>query len=1092
MRSLLALLLASSALFGQAVDPQQKYRWAVMLTEPPLAAAESSSASDLKSRNSARMAAAATRVAASQDRVRAALAQRQIPILGSTDLLINAIYVEATAAEAAQLAELPGVQDVARLRRYQKATNRAIDLINAPRGWNLVNGESGAGAGMKIAILDTGIDHTHPVFQDPSLTMPAGFPRCVASDCDFTSNKVVAARSYVNSLVTQSASAPRADDLSPRDRDGHGTAAASVAAARRTQGPAATVVGVAPRAHLGNYKVFGTPGIHFGTNEEVLITALSDAFRDGMDVASLSLGRIADFGPYDVRGNGAPADAFAAAVSQAAIRGMVVVVSAGNGADVGINAPALQTIDSPATATEAIAVGATTNSHEFFSSLRLDGDVPSTLRRVNALFGDGPRPGGPFTAPIRDVARLDNNGEACTALTRGSLTGAIALIRRGGCPFFDKVANAQRAGASAVIIYQQTAGNNFIFPMTGLETTGIPAVMIGNTAGQSLLTLLGSRDNNYPATLDPALTEQDAPADEVAFFSGRGPAIGELTVKPEVVAPGTDIYMATQSFEPAGEFFDASRYINAQGTSFSAPMVAGAVALVKQRNPNLPWTQLRSLVINTANPANLIDPIYNGPPASVLSVGAGKLNVEASLRSNVTAEPATLSFWNSRTGQLTTTPQQGGQTGLQLTNIGSATVTLTLTIQPRNRTGTDGLSLSTNRVTLNGGQSVRIPVALNLNQIPSTGGIYEGVIRVEGGSVPLRVPYVYLVRDNRPADIYPIYGADFQSLTNSRPAGGLIGFKVVDQWGFPVASLPVQWRVTAGGGRLVTQGFDELTDRLGIAAAQVEAGPQIGYQEFQATAGGLVQTFAGRALSQPSVFSGGIVNAASNQPGSGIAPGSYISIYGRDLAGATRFLTSTTLPLTLSQVSVTFELPTQRVYLPGRLSFVSEGQVNVQVPWEVAGAASVNVYLHFGLFTAAGVQLPVRNHAPAAFEYTEAATDRAWVAALDARNVLIGSNNRARRGEVIQIYANGLGPVSNRPPSGEPSPSNPVATTIDLPTVTIGGRPVAVQFSGLSPGSIGLYQINVVVPPELPAGTSQQIVISVGGLASKGVNIPIE
>ena len=84
-------------------------------------------------------------------------------------------------------------------------------------------------------------------------------------------------------------------------------------------------------------------------------------------------------------------------------------------------------------------------------------------------------------------------------------------------------------------------------------------------------------------TLDTALVERNAEFDTVAYFSSLGPSIGENAIKPEVVAVGTDLYMATQSFDPNGDMFDPSGYTAAQGTSFSAPMVAGAVALAKQR-----------------------------------------------------------------------------------------------------------------------------------------------------------------------------------------------------------------------------------------------------------------------------------------------------------------------------------------------------------------------------------------------------------------------------------------------------------------------------------------------------------------------------
>ena len=154
------------------------------------------------------------------------------------------------------------------LRWRRLNLNRATQLVNAPAAWTALGGVQNAGAGIKIAIIDTGIDQTHPAFQDSSLAMPAGYPICSGSDCAFTSNKVIVARSYVRLVAAGSdpqnpAADSRPDDYSPRDRIGHGTAVASCAAGMPTLSPAGlTLTGVAPKAYLGNYKVFGSPEVN--------------------------------------------------------------------------------------------------------------------------------------------------------------------------------------------------------------------------------------------------------------------------------------------------------------------------------------------------------------------------------------------------------------------------------------------------------------------------------------------------------------------------------------------------------------------------------------------------------------------------------------------------------------------------------------------------------------------------------------------------------------------------------------------------------------------------------------------------------------
>src|SRR5439155_3208267 len=119
------------------------------------------------------------------------------------------------------------------------------------------------------------------------LAVPDGFPK---GDPAYTNHKVIVARSYVSLL-------PSPDDASARDHSGHGTAAAMIAAGVRNSGPAGTIVGVAPKAYLGSYKIFGSPGVNDTTTTEVLVKALEDALSDGMDVVALSVGSPAGYGP---------------------------------------------------------------------------------------------------------------------------------------------------------------------------------------------------------------------------------------------------------------------------------------------------------------------------------------------------------------------------------------------------------------------------------------------------------------------------------------------------------------------------------------------------------------------------------------------------------------------------------------------------------------------------------------------------------------------------------------------------------------------------------------------------------------------------
>ena len=136
--------------------------------------------------------------------------------------------------------------------------------------------------------------------------------------------------------------------------------------------------------------------------------------------------------------------------------------------------------------------------------------------------------------------------------------------------------------------------------------------------------------------------------------------------------------------------------------------------------------------------------------------------------------------------------------------------------------------------------------------------------------------------------------------------------------------------------------------------------------------------------------------------------------------------------------------------------------------------------------------LRLRAANPAPFEYFEAGSNRRYIAALDGAFALISGSNPARRGQVAQLYVNGLGPVDRSPGSGQISPSNPLARTTTNPLVTIGGRPAQLLFSGLAPGIVGLYQVNVVIPTDAPTGQEVELTIQKDGVISRSSRIAVQ
>ena len=137
-------------------------------------------------------------IRAEQQSIQKQLATRGIPFIGAASTLVNAVFVRLPMRRAGELQNLPGVRTAVYLPTLHRHLNRALDLVNASAAWSQISGgQANAGAGIKIAVIDSGIDQTHPALQDPSLQIPSGYP---LGDASFTNSKVIVARSYVSQL----------------------------------------------------------------------------------------------------------------------------------------------------------------------------------------------------------------------------------------------------------------------------------------------------------------------------------------------------------------------------------------------------------------------------------------------------------------------------------------------------------------------------------------------------------------------------------------------------------------------------------------------------------------------------------------------------------------------------------------------------------------------------------------------------------------------------------------------------------------------------------------------------------------------------
>ncbi len=880
------------------------------------------------------------------------------------DTVYNGLFVAMRPEDAEALKLDPEVQNVFPSIQYHKSLDAALPLVNAPQAWAnaAIGGEANAGAGVRIAIIDTGIDINHPMFQDPSLTAPSGYPlfraptqQCNRSDQQYTNSKVIVARSYVSLLENPD------QNCDAQDLDGHGTFVAGVAAGRRVTAPLASIAGMAPKAYLGSYKIYGTPGTNDLTPDRAIIAAVEDAVKDGMNVINLSSGAPVDSLPA--------LDPLSVSVANAVRSGVTVVASAGN------EGPGTGKITSPAISPAAITVGMTTNSRVLAPPLVITANLPlpAGLDRVVTVSGNGPKVTaniGP--AALVDVATVSADATGCTALPARSLAGEIVLIPRGPCTFALKIQNAANAGAILAVIYNNQTGQ----PPTGMivgSATGIPAVMIGNVDGLALARFLASPSAKVQATLEAQKSAIPATPNRMVLLSSNGPST-DFDIKPDLVAPGSPIYSAEQRNYPAGPQYDESGFGVSAGTSFSAPLVAGAAALVKQASPGLTPDQIKSLLVNTA--AKTVTSARGGT-ASVLSQGNGLLDLSAALAAPIVASPVSVSFGLHQQGDLTFGPRS-----ITITNISQRTdvISVSNTPSPGSARATIRLSPPAFLSPLSPGESA--VVSFTASPFPESGTV-EGYLsfQSQNSQTSITVPY----------------------------------------WGTYV---------------------------------------------------------------KPSVDPSGVVSAAGLSLGSSsLAPGEIISIFGTNLANQEEYAVTLPLPASLGGAGVTIGGKT------AALVYVSSGQINAQVPFELDGASAADLVVTLNGFSSPPVRVPIAAVAPGIYTLNQGGTGRAAI--LHASDsTLVSSSNPARPGEFLELFTTGLGSVFPVVSTGAQGPSDPLARTRLIPSATIAGLPVTIGFAGLAPGYVGLYQLNLQVPNGVSSG-EQTLIVTSNGVASNPATVVI-
>ncbi|MFA9457655.1 S8 family serine peptidase [Halalkalibacter sp. AB-rgal2] len=573
--------------------------------------------------------------------------------------VLNGFSLELKEGDLDLLAGIEAIDRIDRVTEYSVDLDGSVPFIggNATRGKMDRDGQRLTGKGIKVAVIDTGVDYNHP---DLKANFRGGYD---VVDYDH-------------------------DPMETTSKQGqptlHGTHVAGIIAAN------GKVKGVAPEAEIYAYRALGPGGS--GTTEQV-IEAIEKAVVDEVDIINLSLGNT-------VNGPDWPTSV---ALDQAVDEGIVAVTSNGN------SGPKMWTVGSPGTSTKAISVGASAppiktpyltyvGEEKELTVYPMGGALPWDLRRD------------------RELVYLDYGLEDDWKET--DVKGKVVLVKRGMIPFSEKADYAEEAGVKALIIY-----NNLSGAFVGMvePSKKIPVVSLTKEDGEWLVEKI-KKGSNSPHLRTVYRHEEDF----IAPFSSRGPVTQTWEVKPDIVAPG----VAIDSTVPQG-------YLGLNGTSMSAPHVAGAAALVKQAHPDWTPEQIKAALMNTAKRLENDE----GELYLPYEQGAGRLQVDKALEVKTLAYPATLTF-----GKWSKDDNREKRT-VSFTIENHDHLTRTYHVKPP-FDAPDGLQWKVPfSLDLKPGEKKEVQVELDLFPAVLEEGIHHGHIEIEGGRDEISIPYVFFIEE---------------------------------------------------------------------------------------------------------------------------------------------------------------------------------------------------------------------------------------------------------------------------------------------------------------------------------------------------------
>ncbi|MBE0456647.1 S8 family serine peptidase [Pseudoalteromonas sp. KG3] len=521
-----------------------------------------------------------------------------VKVLGSTKILAPTLIVQASQGALDRISQDSRVERVLPMFDYDLHVAATADYIKASP---IVTSGTHTGATQTVAVLDTGIDYTHKIFGGEGTVEAYEAAQADPTAVTWPQGQVMGGYDFMR------------DDADPIENDPSIAPATGDATSHGTS-VSHSVTGIAPEVELYVYSVCGG-----GCPSAAQVSALEAAMdpngdgdsSDRVDVINMSLG--GEFGDTYIGGG------TQFLIQQAVEAGVNVVISAGNDGDHPFR------IGGPSTTPNALSVGAMTHPA---NDIAVASGTIAGEETIIQPSGFGPQTAFVMTDADAEVVYPDENQDGCVEFSAETdFTGKAVIIDRGACNFTQKVLSAQNRGAAFVFIANNT-DDGTPAPMGGFDAeVTIPNVGINFAAGAAMKAALTAGElPTYNIEVERKVT-----AGAVASFSSRGPSMDGL-LKPEITAPGTAIMVAATGTQ--------DQLAPATGTSFSGPITAGAVALVREAHPERSALEIKATIMNAADLNVTVEPLSlnpDSPLAPISLIGAGLVDVEKAVNLPVAA-----------------------------------------------------------------------------------------------------------------------------------------------------------------------------------------------------------------------------------------------------------------------------------------------------------------------------------------------------------------------------------------------------------------------------------------------------------------------